>query len=57
MEVKIKTKKNQGKKKKKTPKINLILSHVNHTFLILDLQIGPQALRHNHCTFFLNVFF
>jgi hypothetical protein len=31
-------------------KVNLILSHVNHTFFILDLWIGPQASRHTHCT-------
>jgi hypothetical protein len=54
MEVKIETKKNHEKKK---TKINLILSHVNHIFLILDPQIRPQAFRHNHCTFFLNVIF
>ncbi len=38
------------KKKKKKPKVNLILSHINHTFFILDPQIGPQAFRHTHCT-------
>jgi hypothetical protein len=30
--------------------INLILSHSNRTFLILDLQIEPQTLRHTPCT-------
>jgi len=34
------------KKKNNKPKANLIFSHVNHTFFILDLQIGPQAFRH-----------
>jgi hypothetical protein len=33
--------KNWKKEKKKRPIVNLILSHVNHTFLIVDLQIGP----------------
>jgi hypothetical protein len=36
---------------KKGPKMNLILSHFNHTFLILNARIGPQVLRHTHCTF------
>jgi hypothetical protein len=30
-------------------KVNLILSHANHTFFILDLQIEPQAFKHIHC--------
>jgi hypothetical protein len=37
------------KRRKKKQKVNLILSHVNHTFLISDPQIGPQAFRHTHC--------
>jgi len=40
----------KNKKKEKRPKINLILSYINHTFFILDPQIGPQAFRHAHCT-------
>jgi hypothetical protein len=48
------------KKKKEKPKVNLILSHANHTFEKLDPQInGPQAFGHTHCTLqksaFLNV--
>jgi hypothetical protein len=40
----------KGRKNKKRPKVNLTLSHVNHTFFILHLQIGPQAFRHvTHC--------
>jgi len=34
------------KKKQKRPKVNLILSHVNHTIF----DIGPQAFRLTHCT-------
>jgi hypothetical protein len=30
--------------------INLILSHSNRTFLILDLRIEPQTFRHTPCT-------
>ncbi len=32
-----KTHERKEEKKKKRPKVNLILSHVNHTFLILDI--------------------
>jgi hypothetical protein len=49
MKVKIKNRKNYEKKKKKL-KVNLILTHVDHTFLILDPSIGPQAFRHTHYT-------
>ncbi len=35
--------------KKKTPEANIIVSPANHTFLILDLQIEPQAFRFTHC--------
>jgi hypothetical protein len=45
------------KKEKRKPKINLIPSHVNHTFFILDLQIGPHAFKHTYCTLRKNVFF
>ncbi len=37
------------KNNEKKAKVNLILSHGNHTFLISDLQIQPQAFRHTHC--------
>jgi hypothetical protein len=37
-----KIKKNHWKKCKKRPKVNLILSHVNHTFLILDPWMDPM---------------
>jgi hypothetical protein len=51
--------KNWKNRKTKRPKINLILSHANRTFLILDPQIEPQAFRRTHCTLkncvFLNV--
>jgi hypothetical protein len=46
----------KGRKKEKKPKVNLILSHVNHIFLVLNLQIGPQAFRHTHYTIRKNVF-
>jgi hypothetical protein len=57
----------EGKKKKKTPWkrkkkkrknsiINIILSHVNHTFFYIEPSIGPQALRHTHYTLGKNVF-
>jgi hypothetical protein len=40
-------------------KVNLILSHINNAFFILDTQIGPQTFRHTYCTLrkkvFLNV--
>lgn len=38
------------KKGKKKPKINPILSHVNDTFSILNLRIGPQGFEHTHHT-------
>jgi hypothetical protein len=38
------------RKKEKRPKVNLIISHINQTFWILVLWIGPQAFRHTHCT-------
>jgi hypothetical protein len=45
-----KIKKKKKEKKKRRPKVNLILSHVNHAFLILNLQIGPKAFKHTCCT-------
>jgi len=49
---KTKKKKKPWKKRKKEerPKVNLIISHINQTFWILVLWIGPQAFRHTHCT-------
>jgi hypothetical protein len=44
------------KKKEEEKKANLILSHVNHTFFILDPWIWPQAFRHTHYTIGKNVF-
>jgi hypothetical protein len=45
------------KKKKKTKMaINLILSHANPTFFILDLPIEPQTFRHTHPTLRKSVF-
>ncbi len=38
------------REKNKRPKVNLILSHVNHTFLILNLKIGPKDFKHTCCT-------
>ncbi len=32
------------KEKEKRPKVNLILSHVNSTFLILTLKLDPKPL-------------
>jgi hypothetical protein len=43
--------------KKEEEEINLTLSHVNQTFLILDPQIGPQAFRHTPCAIRKNVLF
>jgi hypothetical protein len=37
------------KEKEKRPRVNLILSCGNHTFLISNPQIGPQAFKHTHC--------
>jgi hypothetical protein len=42
---------------KNIPKVNLILLHANHTFLILDPWIEPQAFKHTHCTLRTKVFF
>ncbi len=50
-------KKKEIKKSKSKSKVNLILSIVNHTFLILDPQIGPRAFRHTHCTSIKKCFF
>ncbi len=50
-------KKRKKRKEKKRPKVNLILSHVSHTFFILDPLIGPHTFRHTHCTLGKNVFF
>jgi len=36
-------------KKRKKRKVDLILSHVKHTFLILYFQIGPQVFKQTHC--------
>ncbi len=41
----------------KRPNVHLILSHVNHTFLILNPPIGPQAFRHTRCTLRFFIFF
>ncbi len=49
--------KNNFKKKKSKSKVNLILSIVNHTFLILDPRLDPKAFRHTHCTSKNNVSF
>jgi hypothetical protein len=59
-----KTKKEERKKKswkkqreeKKTPKINLILSHIDQTFFIRDPRIGSPACRHARCTIRKSVF-
>jgi hypothetical protein len=45
--MKMKTKDRKNHEKKKRPKVNLIFSHVNHNFLILDLGIEPQTFRHS----------
>jgi hypothetical protein len=45
------------KKERKKSKINIIFSHVNHTLLILNACIGPQALRHTHYTLGNFIFF
>ncbi len=50
--------KNTKKKRKRNPsKVNLILSYINHTFFILDPQVGSQAFRHTQCTLGKKVFF
>jgi hypothetical protein len=35
----------KNEEKKRIPRVNLTFSHFNHTFLILDPQIGPQAFK------------
>jgi hypothetical protein len=35
------------KRREKKPNVNLIFSHVNHTFFILDHWIGPKPFRHS----------
>jgi hypothetical protein len=57
MKVKTENRKKKLWKKIINPKINLIPSHVNCTFFILDLWIGPQAFKHTHCILRKNVFF
>jgi hypothetical protein len=37
------------KKGRDKPKVNLILSNVNHAFFILDTRIGHQAFKHIDC--------
>jgi hypothetical protein len=54
--VRIKENRNRKNHEKKKQKVNLILSHVKHTFLILDFGIGPYAFKHIH-TLGQNVFF
>jgi hypothetical protein len=44
------------KKEGKKPKVNLILSYVNHTFKKLDPQIGPMPLDTLIVPFLKNVF-
>jgi hypothetical protein len=46
----IKKNKKTIRKKKERQKVNLIFSHVNHVFLILDPWIGPQTFIHTNCT-------
>jgi hypothetical protein len=38
--------KKKRRKKNKRQKVNLILTHIKHTFLILDFGNGPHAFRH-----------
>ncbi len=47
---------NHEKQEEKKIVINLILSHANRTFLILDLRIEPQTFRHTHPTLGKSVF-
>jgi hypothetical protein len=42
-------------KKKKRPQVNLILSHINHTFLILDLKPLGTLIRLEIFLIFFNV--
>jgi len=55
---KLKNKKTMKKRRRrgKRPNVNLILSHVNHTFLVLDLRIGAQVFRQNSLYLEKNVF-
>jgi hypothetical protein len=43
-------KERKKEEERKDQNVHLILSHVNHTFLILNPPIGPQAFRHTRCT-------
>jgi len=45
------------RRREERPDVNLILSHVNHTFSILDPWIGPQAFRYTYCTLRKKCFF
>ncbi len=38
------------RKKKKRPNVNILLSHVNHTFFILDLPIEHHTFKLTNCT-------
>jgi len=44
------------KKMKKKTKNELILSHVNHTFFMLDPRIGPHTFKHIQFTLGKSVF-
>jgi hypothetical protein len=49
-------KNHEKKEEKKKANVNLILSHVNHTFFILDPQIEPHTFQHTNFTLEKNVF-
>jgi hypothetical protein len=44
------------RRREKKLDVNLILLHVNHTFLILNPRIEPQAFRYTYCTSRKNLF-
>ncbi len=50
-------KERRRRRREKTPNVHLILSHVNHTFWILNPPIGPQAFRHTRCTLRIFIYF
>jgi hypothetical protein len=44
------------RRREKRPDVNLILSHVNHTFWYWILELDPQAFRYTYCTLRKNLF-
>jgi hypothetical protein len=57
MKIKIKNYHKKRFKNKIKSKVNLVLSYVNRTFLILDFEIGPQIFKHTVIILYIKMFF